>query len=158
MDLAEFNYDGEPYPVPQIVFDRLVEKFVSGGEFTEREKTVWGYLTDVNEVALMERKLALAEMIDDLDVSDEQLEAFGMAADDATDDTYVWRSHDGSKGFFFQEELRPFSHETYVRVRFGNAAGFEDVGQCGSFAWWWGGHSDTNIVAYRLARPEELGL
>lgn len=145
----------EPYPVPQHVFDKLVEKFVGGATLTEREKTLWDYLTQVNETALMERKLALVETTDYLDVSDEQLAALGMAltidGSVGSDDPYARRDHDGGKC--------PVSKDAMVFVRFRDGTDCRQPNKAGLWAPWdWGydTNPDYNIVAYRLARPEEI--
>ncbi len=151
MDLAEFNYDGEPYPIPQHVFDSLVEKYVSGGTFSEREKTLWDYLTEVNEVALAERQLMLVEAADNLDVSDEQLEAFCMTSDEPTvgEDPYAWKAHDGGE--------RPVPADTQVLVRLRDGSDMFLL-RASAVIWRWDedAFEDCNIVAYRLVRPAEL--
>ncbi len=140
----------EPYPVPQHVFDKLVEKYVGGATLTEREKTLWDYLTQVNETALMERKLALVETTDYLDVSDEQLAALGMAltidGSVGSDDPYAWRDHDGT--------WMPVPPETRVHIRLRD--GRTMLGRLALLQQWpWFGR-DSDIVAYRIARPAEI--
>lgn len=145
----------EPYPVPQHVFDKLVDKFVGGEALTEREKTLWDYLTQVNETALMERKLALVETTDYLDVSDEQLAALGMAltidGSVGSDDPYAWKDHDGGECPVSKDAM------VFVRLRDGTESRQPDKA-----VWWepWDWESDTssdyNIVAYRIALPEEI--
>lgn len=140
----------EPYPVPQHVFDKLVDKFVGGEALTEREKTLWDYLTQVNETALMERKLALVETTDYLDVSDEQLAALGMAltidGSVGSDDPYAWKDHDGT--------WRPVPLDTRVDIRLRDGRTMLGTVACLQHWPWFG--RDSDIVAYRLVRPEEI--
>jgi len=167
MTMSDFDYlpgaatlgtwGGEPYPVPHRVFDKLVEKYIDGGTFSEREKTLWDYLTDINETALMERKLALIETVEDLGISDEQLDALDMVRTGEGADRddhyglYAWRDHDGGDC--------PVAGGTSVFVR--RRDGYEDE-KPGFAALWspWRWADDVlpgeNIVAYRVARPGEI--
>ena len=150
----------EPYPIPQHVFDALVEKWVGGADLTAREKVLFDYVTDVNEVALAERKLSLVDVADMMGLSDEQLEALGMALTidgsigaDAEEDPYAWKDHDGG--------ACPVSEDTQVFVRY-HAAGERGPGFAGYWFWDYSnyrvasGPETYDIVAYRLARPDEV--
>ena len=148
----------EPYPIPQHVFGALVEKWVGGADLTDREKVLFDYVTDVNDVSLAERKLSLVDAADLMGLSDEQLEALGMALTidgsigaDAEEDPYAWKDHDGG--------ACPVSEDTqvFVRLRSGHEHLTPDSAELWNPWTWSHDFSDReNILAYRLARPDEV--
>lgn len=147
----DFTVSAEPYPVPQHVFDRLVEKFVNHEKLSERELRLLAYATELNEVYLAERKLGLVSASDSLALTDEEAEALGLAPakvevfNRKTFAEGVWYDHDGGE--------RPFAVGGEFEIEIEMRNGIRLVGDAGDeLIWRWGEDvSDgCNIVRFRI--------